>query len=301
MTSLLIIHPSPSTTTASVSIIPVIARFLSGDPLMKDYPMLTPYQFASNRPIEGFDLEGLEFVPNYARIAEGLKSQKIIDHRTIIHKSLYELSRNVPNPNNPTAWSDIEVWKNFSLPGINPNKKLLSDAKISFISSYKSIINEATTEFNIPPVLLAGVAYREFGGDPPSIDDMAYAARIFPIGSMNKALKTSFGDLSMQIKIAGETLGYNQNEVLDNSNAIISDLKDTRFQFFLTAKHLSDLRDIDFCGKNACELSDEEISIIGTRYNRGSAPNKESIDNNSHYGDDIIRNKKILNEALENN
>ncbi len=38
-----------------------MARFLSVDPLTSSYPMLTPYQFASNRPIDGFDLDGLEY------------------------------------------------------------------------------------------------------------------------------------------------------------------------------------------------------------------------------------------------
>jgi len=37
-----------------------IARFLSVDPLTKDYPMLTPYQFASNMPTRAIDLDGLE-------------------------------------------------------------------------------------------------------------------------------------------------------------------------------------------------------------------------------------------------
>ncbi|CAF3303857.1 unnamed protein product [Rotaria socialis] len=36
------------------------ARFLSVDPLTKKYPELTPYQFASNSPIENTDLDGLE-------------------------------------------------------------------------------------------------------------------------------------------------------------------------------------------------------------------------------------------------
>ncbi|WP_367393184.1 RHS repeat domain-containing protein [Lewinella sp. LCG006] len=38
---------------------PSIGKFLSVDPLSPDYPMLTPYQFASNRPIDGIDLDGL--------------------------------------------------------------------------------------------------------------------------------------------------------------------------------------------------------------------------------------------------
>ncbi|MEL6637531.1 MAG: RHS repeat-associated core domain-containing protein [Bacteroidota bacterium] len=40
---------------------PAIAKFLSVDPLAPSYPMLTPYQFSSNRPIDGIDLEGLEY------------------------------------------------------------------------------------------------------------------------------------------------------------------------------------------------------------------------------------------------
>jgi RHS repeat-associated protein len=39
---------------------PRIGKFLSTDPLFKSYPELTPYQFASNCPIEAIDLDGLE-------------------------------------------------------------------------------------------------------------------------------------------------------------------------------------------------------------------------------------------------
>ena len=40
---------------------PRVGRFLSVDPISKQYPELTPYQFASNRSIEGVDQDGLEF------------------------------------------------------------------------------------------------------------------------------------------------------------------------------------------------------------------------------------------------
>ncbi|WP_339070285.1 RHS repeat-associated core domain-containing protein [Chitinophaga sp. 212800008-4] len=40
---------------------PCVGRFLSVDPLFPKYPMLTPYQFASNRPIDRIDVDGLEF------------------------------------------------------------------------------------------------------------------------------------------------------------------------------------------------------------------------------------------------
>ena len=37
-----------------------VARFFNVDPLTKKYPELTPYQFASNTPIQAIDLDGLE-------------------------------------------------------------------------------------------------------------------------------------------------------------------------------------------------------------------------------------------------
>lgn len=39
---------------------PRVGRFLSVDPITRKYPELTPYQFASNRPIDGIDIDGLE-------------------------------------------------------------------------------------------------------------------------------------------------------------------------------------------------------------------------------------------------
>ena len=41
---------------------PRIGKFLSVDPIDEQYPQLTPYQFSSNRPLDGIDLDGLEYV-----------------------------------------------------------------------------------------------------------------------------------------------------------------------------------------------------------------------------------------------
>ena len=40
---------------------PRLGRFLSVDPLYQKYAMLTSYQFASDRPIDGIDLDGKEW------------------------------------------------------------------------------------------------------------------------------------------------------------------------------------------------------------------------------------------------
>ena len=39
---------------------PAVGRFLSVDPLTANYSMLTPYQYASNTPIQAIDVDGLE-------------------------------------------------------------------------------------------------------------------------------------------------------------------------------------------------------------------------------------------------
>lgn len=39
-----------------------VGRFYSVDPLTGKYPWNTPYAFAENRPIEGIDLDGQEFL-----------------------------------------------------------------------------------------------------------------------------------------------------------------------------------------------------------------------------------------------
>jgi RHS repeat-associated protein len=50
---------------------PSLGRFLSVDPITDEYPELTPYQFASNRPIDGIDLDGLEWVEAEIAVVNG--------------------------------------------------------------------------------------------------------------------------------------------------------------------------------------------------------------------------------------
>ena len=56
---------------------PRLGRFLSVDPITKKYPELTPYQFASNRPIDGIDLDGLEYATFRIYVDKNQKVTKI--------------------------------------------------------------------------------------------------------------------------------------------------------------------------------------------------------------------------------
>ncbi len=58
--------------------VPALGRFMSVDPLTTSYPMLTPYQFASNSPVAGIDLDGLEFYYyNLSRNKDGSTELKL--------------------------------------------------------------------------------------------------------------------------------------------------------------------------------------------------------------------------------
>ncbi len=66
---------------------PRIGKFLSVDPLTKSYPMLTPFQFASNSPVANMDLDGGEskYFNEYSTTittitASGAQTQVTISH-----------------------------------------------------------------------------------------------------------------------------------------------------------------------------------------------------------------------------
>ena len=82
---------------------PQIGRFLSKDPISLQYPMLTPYQFASNKPINGIDLDGLEWTlvinsPEIsAKLKDAIKNGNIIEQRRLTYWAI--------NNNFPDKWS----------------------------------------------------------------------------------------------------------------------------------------------------------------------------------------------------
>lgn len=69
-----------------------IARFLSIDPLTKDYPWYTPYQFAGNKPICAIDLDGLEEYYVIFNIETGKETKvDIKTHKEVIADRIYKI------------------------------------------------------------------------------------------------------------------------------------------------------------------------------------------------------------------
>ncbi len=82
-----------------------IARFISVDPLTKKYPELTPYQFASNRPIDGIDLDGLEWSLSNGKV----QYKAVIANSTNKHVNLYSLKNEISKQYKRMFGVDFEI------------------------------------------------------------------------------------------------------------------------------------------------------------------------------------------------
>jgi len=70
---------------------PRLGRFHSPDPLGSKFANLTPYQFASNRPIDGMDIDGMEYVTYIVNIYQNKNGSAF---QTINYKWFNELQHN---------------------------------------------------------------------------------------------------------------------------------------------------------------------------------------------------------------
>lgn len=144
----------------------------------------------------------------------------------------------------------------------------------------------------------------ELGGAPLWEDPVVYNARAYlpdflkvvPQLEVDKD-KTSFGNASIQIRRAAETLGYPEDLTDDERTSIIDSLNNSTESIFISAAHISDLRDVDYNGVSASDLTEEQVSIIGSRYNVGPEVDIDSLP--TYYGTSIIENRAVLEELLK--
>jgi len=82
----------------------LLGRFLSLDPLQKQYPELAPYQFASNTPIQAADLDGRESIGfMYTPAGNNNNNQPAIPMATATTASPIEIPKATPPANPPNA------------------------------------------------------------------------------------------------------------------------------------------------------------------------------------------------------
>ena len=285
---------------------PTTANFMTEDTYMGDItdPLtLNRYNYVKSSPLNYTDPSGQTpvYQPSNAEYDINIFSSR--------HQKLIENAEQWDIMMGEARWTIADYYNYISDPeGYTENLKRKRGA---FIEIYKDVIIDAADENNISPLLLAGVAYMEYGGDPVWLDDAAYSIRPvinklpqnikdkLPKEFVRDKEKTSFGYLSMQVSVAIETLGYVQTCLDEMSEEqIVSALKDPVQNIYLSAMHLSDLRNIDFEGLTAENMTDDHIQITATRYNVGPDVSIEYVTSHLSYGATIILNKEYIERSL---
>jgi RHS repeat-associated protein len=131
---------------------PRLGRFLSTDPLEKEYPWNSPYAFAENRPIDGRDLEGKEWENFMSKFSKP-----------------GELAVKLPN----IETAQIQSYKT----SISNAKMSFNDFKEAFKTAPQNILTNSKAEFNAPVD----------GEDKPSQFKVGSYIKIDIAGPMNNA------------------------------------------------------------------------------------------------------------------
>jgi RHS repeat-associated protein len=105
---------------------PRLGRFLSVDPLLKDYPSWSTYAFAMNRPIDGVDLDGLEWSKS-TNLTTGKDvytvKVKVLNSSTVMTKAQTE-----------TAMAGIAAYANNSFSGDFSFKDVEFNVETEFVT-----------------------------------------------------------------------------------------------------------------------------------------------------------------------
>jgi RHS repeat-associated protein len=130
---------------------PRIARFLSVDPLTKSYPMLTPYQYSSNRPIDGIDRDGLEYGFEWRLTFWIIKAKLGISNSDGIQK---QISEHTQASNN--NYGQFDETKDIG-EQVRDNQKKALETKVNIVTTYTKAGVTASAIVLTPYAISAGV------------------------------------------------------------------------------------------------------------------------------------------------
>jgi hypothetical protein len=181
--------------------------------------------------------------------------------------------------------------------------------KDAWVRHNKRTIIQTAHRLSLPPQLLAGVCWIEVGGDPNVIDDIALSVRsldwsggpaIDRMAVTKNPTLTSFGSVSMQLRVAAETLGLDASKMsYSELRTLAMCIEQDTYNIEVVAKHLRQLINHDKFQQNNTPLTTDQIRVVGARYNRGAALSLEKIKKNTSYGDFIVKHWQRFTSLLE--
>ncbi|SFP11644.1 hypothetical protein SAMN05428949_7398 [Chitinophaga sp. YR627] len=149
-----------------------LAKFLSVDPLTKKYPELTPYQFASNSPIQGIDLDGMElYVSTKGQLLGSFgksTSLRIVSDINVANH-IKSVARDPSINQNPQEFDSYHTSLTVLQTTIDMLKKT---ASATVAEGYVSVVNgnEVTPGISQPARLQGGVM-----ATPENINEFVYS------------------------------------------------------------------------------------------------------------------------------
>ncbi|MBB5966197.1 RHS repeat-associated core domain-containing protein [Planomonospora venezuelensis] len=213
------------------------------------------------------------------------------DGRSAMHRAADEFARQWARVKGP-VWSDdiAELYIKFKLGGANEKaEKLVQSFKRAWVHAYRDVIKGAAAYFGVPALILAGVAFEELGGDPNWFDTAKRTAKEALGFFWNKRdLTTSFGNISMQIGVAAETLGYDKSKLSKNeADAIVKSLQNPASNIFIAAKRLADINAHWNRTSTPSGWTSQRARVVARDWN-GSGPDAEN------YADRVMRNQWLV-------
>jgi len=259
---------------------PGLGRFLSVDPLTKEYAALTPYQFASNNPVEGIDLDGLEYVSSKdvrIEVVRGIVKLKIDNMTTVVKNTLTAYNNDSKN------WKAGEIGVNFNIGSFN-----LSKTTPAFPSSDTDPADGNPN--NRPDQMAVGNPTTQRG-----TIDQRYKDRTVTTASPGGARGFAVLQVAMMAIEKGVSLYIQNREGVDNAliskhvGALKSAAADVKFALkermippeFQTEEYLSDIINVVLSGESYVSKYDEatgaKLKQLGMSiYNKLSVKRKES-------------------------
>lgn len=227
------------------------------------------------------------------------------------------------------SWGNVDATKHYFVKlyrslkksvGMKPDyaSSSLAQYKDSWVTDNKTTIILLSRIHELPPEILAGIAWTEAGGDAPIKDNLGFHLRAFdhmadpylePITITHKSSRTSFGDIEIQLRNVATVQGMDTTKELPYSKQkeLIKLLENEQFNLVVVIKYLSAMLKQIYPNYCVDDIDDYKFMLSGYLYNMGyphkllgkdvnlAVPGMKGI---SNYGHDLIKKKDKMRKLL---
>ena len=233
--------------------------------------------------------------------------------KTVVNRYCRVTGANFPH------WTLLDFLRFWALPDNHrfiTGKSYLWAYKAAWLVYNKRSILAIAREEQISPLLLAGVAAAEVGGTPERLKGygvLQFRQVIEKAAHQDNRWSNavSVGAVAIQLRAVAETLGLDTAQLTASDQFQLANcLLDNDFNLRVVARHLRQLVLYDYPQADTMNLTDEQIIVAGSRYNRGVQRNKQDFLDSIHaekgrpereyssYGRRILEKRKSIEEIL---